>query len=322
VGDPTGLAMLILPWSWMAEVQRWPAIGHEVGHDFYSSVDGLDDELVERMGLGRVRNGVALQYRAQGLSVEQLDGMVARWRDELVADAFGVLMLGPAYAVTTLSLFARPDDPREIVKIERDADGQLEVHPPDHVRAAVVCRLLTHMGYGAIGERLERRWRGQHGEPTRLYAPTTAGWWALEDEPIIARALQVGVTLYEDGYEALAGIPLRSMPGFDFGPREHQQALAIKDALLAGRRPQVRDARLLIAGAVLAWAERPAESVALLRAARLAVGTLPLPVARAAGERTARALGLDGDGLTADEVREGLLLDVILSPPRASQLRR
>src|SRR5262249_2125265 len=153
-----------------------------------------------------------------------------------------------------------------------------EVHPPGHVRVAAVCRLLARMGYGALGDGMEGRWRAQHGDPGGLLLPTSFGYLRVDDEPFIESAVSVTSMLQRQGSAARKGIRLSSMPGFDFGPREHEASLRIRDAFLAGGRPRPDDARLLIAGAVLAWAERPNDGVRLLRAARLAVGALDLPV--------------------------------------------
>jgi hypothetical protein len=319
VGDPTGLAILQLPWSWLAEVHRWPAVGHEVGHDFYMSVDGLDDQLLARLGLTAVRDGGPMPTGAAGFHRGHVDTIIAAWRHELVADAFGVMMLGPAYALTTLEIFANPDELESVLVIDRDGDGY-EPHPPAHVRAVFVCRLLQRMGYGALGEALEQKWRARHGNPDRLYLSIPNGWLHLVGDGVIERALAVGVSLYEDGFAALDGIPLRSIPGFDFGPREQQAAERVKEAFLAGRRPQVRDARLLIAGAVLAWSAERAQAAAILRAARLAVGKLDLPVR---GPKVAAATARRDDReLDAELVRESIILDVVLAPPRGSLLRR
>src|SRR6185503_2384111 len=135
-----------------------------------------------------------------------------------------------------------------------------EVHPPGHVRVAAVCRLLSRMGYGALGVTLEQKWRAKHGEPRGILLPVPNGWIRVEDEPFIERAVAITTSLYQEGFGALRGIPLASMPGFDFGPREHEAALRARDAFLADGRPAVTDARLLIAGAVLAWAERPQDN--------------------------------------------------------------
>jgi hypothetical protein len=321
IDDPTGLAILHLPWKWLAEVHRWPAIGHEVGHDFYESVDGLDDEVLRRHGLSDLVDDAEVLDGSQGVTMRDIDRIVTTWRRELIADAFGVMMFGPAYVVTTAAIFARPGDPREALAVEVDESGaSYEVHPPGHVRVAAACRLLARMGYGALGVQLEQRWRAQHGAPAGILLAVADGWLRVPDEPFLDRAVALTASLYQEGFSALRGIPLASMPGFDFGPREHEAALRARDAFLAGGPPSLRDARLLIAGAVLAWAERPQDAVRLLRAARLAVGKLPL---RVPGDGAATL----ADGAGARElVRDAFLLDLLLSPPvsarRAETARR
>jgi hypothetical protein len=291
-------------------------VGHEVGHDFYMSVPGLDDQLLARLGLTAVRDGGPMPTGANGFHRGHIDTIIAAWRHELVADAFGVMMLGPAYALTTLEIFANPAERDKTLVIDRDGDSY-EAHPPAHVRAVFVCRLLQRMGYGKIGDLLEQRWRDLHGNPDRLFLPIPNGWLHLVGDTVIERALAVGVALYEEGFPALEQIPLRSIPGFDFGPREHHAAQLVKEAMLAGRRADVKDARLLIAGAVLAWSEQRDKGAAILRAARLAVGKLDLPVR---GPRPT-ATGDDGS-FSAELVRESIMLDVVLAPPRGSLLRR
>jgi hypothetical protein len=309
VDDPTGLAILHLPWKWLAEVHRWPALGHEVGHDFYDSVAGLDDELLRRHGLEAAAGDAHVLDGSEGVGLRDVDRIVANWRRELVADAFGVMMLGPAYVVTTAAIFAHPAAPMEALTVAIDGDDY-EVHPPGHVRVAAVCRLLARMGYGKLGVTLEAQWRARHGAPSGILLPIPDGWLRVRDEPFIERAVALTTSLYEEGFTALRGIPLSSMPGFDFGPREHEAALAAKDAFLTDRRPLVTDARLLIAGAVLAWAERPGDALRLLRAARVAVGNLPLRLPE-------DALAPAPASSTRELLRDAFLLDLLLSPPVA-----
>jgi hypothetical protein len=313
--DPTGLAMLHLPWTWMAEVHRWPAIGHEVGHDFYDSVAGLDDEVLRRHGLlGYVDDDEVLDGRS-GVGMRDIDRIVTTWRRELVADAFGAMMFGPAYAVTTAAIFASPAAPREALTVDVDDSGaRYEVHPPGHIRVAAVCRLLARMGHGALGVSLEQRWRAQHGQPSGILLPIPEGWLQIPDEIFLDRIGALTASLYQEGYSALRDIPLASMPGFDFGPREHEAALRARDAFVAGTVPPLADARLLIAGAVLAWAERPADGARVLRAARLAVGKLPLRVAGDASPARAAS--------TPELIRDAFLLDLVLSPPVSARWTR
>src|SRR5450432_1376139 len=312
--DPTGLAILNLPWKWLSEVHRWPAIGHEVGHDFYDSVTGLDAEVLRRHGLASVADDARVLDGREGVAMRDVERMVTNWRHELIADAFGVMMLGPAYVVTTTTIFARPDAPNETLAVAVDG-ADYEVHPPGHVRVAAVCRLLSRMGHGALGVSLEQKWRAQHGEPTGILLPIPDGWLRVQDEPFIERALTITTSLYQEGFTALRGIPLSSIPGFDFGPREHEAALAARDAFLASGRLPATDARLLIAGAVLAWAERPADALRILRAARLAVGRLPLRV-------PAGGVAVVATGSTPELLRDAFLLDLLLEPPVALRGRQ
>ena len=308
IDDPTGLAILHLPWTWMAEVHRWPAIGHEVGHDFYESVAGLDDEVLRRHGLTGAAEDASVLDGKDGVHVRDIDRIVTRWRRELVADAFGVMMLGPAYVVTTAAIFERPDQPMQTLAVQVDG-SDYKVHPPEHVRVVALCRLLSRMGYGALGVTMEEKWRARHGEPGGLLLPVPEGWLRIADEPFIDRAVMLTASLYQEGFAALRGIPLSSIPGFDFGPREHEAALRARDAFLADGRAPPSDPRLLIAGAVLAWAERPGDNARLLRAARRAVGRLPAPVSAGVGAPAPRA------GTEQDLLRDAFLLDVLLAPP-------
>ncbi len=315
IDDPTGLAILHLPWEWLSEVHRWPAIGHEVGHDFYDSVRGLDEELLTRTGLHEADGGVTL-VESQDVDMGDVRRIVRRWRHELCADAFGAMMLGPAYAVATAAIFASPGDPTPALAVAVDGN-RYDVHPPGLVRVAAVCRLLANMGFGAQCDDIEKRWRAQHRNARFILLPTAAGVVALQDEPFIERAVALTTALQREGHAALKGIPLSSMPGFDFGPREHVASRRIRDAFLAGGPPGAADARLLIAGAVLAWAERPQDGERVLRAARLAVGKLPLPVPRLTSTGRSRATESFGE-----LVRDAFVLDLALTPPRAARLLR
>ena len=315
IDDPTGLAILHLPWKWMAEVHRWPAIGHEVGHDFYDSVAGLDEELLRRHGLasrGRPRDVVTA---ARASPLRDVDRIVAHWRHELVADAFGVMMFGPAFVVTTATIFAGPERSGEGALRRTSTATDYDVHPPGHVRVAAVCRLLARMGYGALARGLERG--GAPGTATRASSCFRRRRHGGAARRAVHRARRrVHHVAAGEGLAALKGIPLSSMPGFDFGPREHVASLRIRDAFLAderasaGRRAPAHRRR----GAGVGGA--PRGRARLLRAARLAVGKLPLPVP----ESPARAR--ERTGVDAELVRDAFVLDLVLAPPRASLLRR
>jgi hypothetical protein len=320
VDDPSGLAPIVLPEDWATQIGWWPALAHEIGHDFHNSVPNLGGELRRALALpGPVGKLPGAQVRQS-----DLDAAVGAWMEELFADAFGTMMLGPAYITTMSWSFGSPKEPVRAVAASPTRQGNFEEHPPGHVRVVVACRLLGMMGYGALGDRLEASWRRAHREPGYVYLPTrTGGWATLTDEIILERALQVGGALYETGLPSLAGFPLRSIPGLDFGPREHEAAHGVKNALLAGRKPSLprNDPRLVIAGAVTAWAEKPAEAARILKIARDlidAVGVRPRQPVWAPESKAEVTLSPD-----AEVWRDAIVLDALMRPRgRASARRR
>jgi len=318
VDDPSGLAPIVLPELWATDLGWWPALAHEIGHDFYLSIRGLDAELRNRLTLPR---GKGLPSGGQ-LTTRDVDSAVGAWQEELFADAFGTFMLGPSYVSTMARLFAKPSAPNQACAAQRDDAGTgYEEHPPGHVRVAAACRLLARMGYGAEADRLEATWRKLHGSPDRVFLPTRANTWvAIDDQALIARAHQLGATLYETGLDVLNGIPLRSIPGLDFGPREHELAKAARETLAAGRRPaNTRDPRLLIAGAVQAWVHDAARAPLILQATRDAIDGLPADLRLRASVRAAAEALADANTtplLDAALVRDAILLDALLTRPR------
>jgi hypothetical protein len=268
--DATGLAPIVLPSDWAAQIAWWPALAHEIGHDFHASVAGLDRELRVRLSLPANRG---LPDGRWQLTTTDVDAAFAAWLPEIFADCFGTLMLGPAFVHTMIWSFADPERPQSVRVIEPDgARTGFEEHPPSHLRVLLACNLLSE----------------------------------------IVRAI------YEEAFDALAGIPLRSIPGLDLGPREHQAALDARAAYFAGRAAPTRDPRALIAGAVLAWHQRPDLAPRILRAARATIPSVGIG-RRRLRERAARDVAAAGpaaaEGLDPALARDAILLSAILDPP-------
>jgi hypothetical protein len=317
VDDPTGLAAIVVPDSFRREIVAWPAIAHEIAHDFYRSVAGLPAELHRALALGDNIAVPQLDGTREGLGRE-LAEMPARatlaWMEELFADAFGTMMVGPAYVETMAQLFATPDDPaRSTVIIAEQGQRALryEEHPPGHVRVVVACRLLGQMGYGKLADGLEARWRKRHANPDSLYVPLADGRYARVPEgPTLERAAEIADRLYLGGLPCLRGQPLRSIPGLDFGPREQVRAEQLAAQLAIGEPVRPDDARLLVAGAVLATLAAPQRAAEVYALARAAIEGLP---SAWGGTATVRELGPLVDGPAA--VREAFILGELLGAP-------
>jgi hypothetical protein len=324
---PTGLAPIILPSAWATEIGWWPALGHEIGHDFYASVQGFSAEMRTTCGLDG-KGGLARPLAA--ITLTDVEAAYACWGEELFADVFGTLMLGAAYVTTMIWIFANPKTPESVTAIRPVAVDQsfstYEEHPPAHLRVVLMCWLLGEIGFPTEAAVLEKEWRTKHGNPETLLVPTEARvWYRVDEDPYIARGRELVSTLYLSPFTTLAGRALRSIPGLDLGPREHQAALDARDSFLAGRESRTRDPRSLIAGAVLAWKERPALAARVLEAARAtvpAVGVSRRQLRLREARETSAIAGADGSELGLSAWRDAFAFGEVIRPPRASRLSR
>lgn len=324
--NPARVAPIVLPREWALEVAWWPALVHELGHVFYRSVGprgarpSLDAELRARFKLSQ---RISLPSGRGQLTEDDVWCAVSAWLDELFADAFGVMMLGPAFIYTMMWSFR--GTPQEVITVQRTDDGKFEEHPPAHVRVVLGCRVLAEMGYQAEARHLEAHWRRQCGNPQALWFPTQVGRWAgVADAAVMGLAGAVVASFYEEGFASLGGKPLRSIPGLDFGPREHQAAIDAATDLLERRPPSTRDPRILIAGAVLAWSRAPKQGFLILRGARAHIPALDvsrrrLRLREEAEEQLEAAESLAG---TEDVLADAILLDAILRRPRWQNVSR
>ncbi|RMH43422.1 MAG: hypothetical protein D6689_05205 [Deltaproteobacteria bacterium] len=321
---PTGLAPIFLPRDFFDRIVRWPALAHEIAHDFYNATRGFDGALRAQLGLPPAEIGARpLAIGPQGLTVGQLRAVFGAWLEELFCDVFGALMCGEAYAWTMIEEFARPDAPGEVVAVGIDPSGRLyDEHPPRHLRVEVVARALDAAGCAQPARAVLANWNERHGgEPDGIYFPMGGGYVGLPIEPLRALAHDLADRLYGEPLDALYGFRLADVPGVDLGPHELAEMERVRDELVAGRVPHRTDARAVVAGAVLAWRaapEREREFLSLARRAIAAEGTFEvaqdaytLPADRLAVARPAAGSALDP--------REAFVLHTVLSPPPAGR---
>src|SRR6202042_3836055 len=106
------------------------------------------------------------------------------------------------------------------------------------------------IGFPKEAAELEGEGRRRHKAPEGLFVPTRAGtWYRAAGGPYVNYGEALINALYLEPFASLSGVALRSIPGLDLGPREHQAALDARDAYVAGREADTRDPRCLIAGA-------------------------------------------------------------------------
>ncbi|WP_441292651.1 hypothetical protein ACSRUE_21645 [Sorangium sp. KYC3313] len=319
---PTSIAPIFLPVDFFSTPLRWPALAHEIGHDFLASVDGLEPALRRELGLGgeQVR---PLAPDGDRIAAPALRRMFGVWFEEIFCDVFGTLMFGPAYVLTMSELFFQEDEPYASIAVQTDVTGaRYDEHPPPHLRVLIGCMVLERGGLNEDARALREAWARRHAEVSLddLLLPVRGAFRPVPLAPFATMAAWIVERLYAGPLTALSGFGLQDISGLDYGPHERQEASRARDALLAGRVPAVLDARALLTGAVLAAHRAPAQSLSILIRARAAIPAL------GTAERRPDAFGsrLDVSSVALDRraVAEALLFREVLLPPRALRPRR
>ena len=332
---PTQIAPIFLPPGFFESLIFWPALAHEVGHDFFISVRGLDQSLRRELSLDTEENGTRALYLrpdGSGLDAAELRRIFGGWLEEIFADVFGTLMCGPAYVKTMSMVFGAREDAREVLAVGRDpGTGRYDVHPPGHVRVHVGRVVLERAGLHEDAGRLWNGWMTRHGfspdEPPPLLFPMQDRYLAIRFQPMAEIATELVERLYSGPLEGLNGFGLSDISGLDYGPSEHFEARRARDAFLGGQVPAVRDARRVIAGAVLACVEKPELEEQIRARAREAIpalGTYEQAPDAYRPSAPVPAAPLTSAGpleVAPGDVLEALLLREVLRRP-ARQLRR
>jgi hypothetical protein len=221
--DGMPIALVGLPWFEVEHVPDLPVVAHEVGHAVERDL-ALEDG-VERLLVGAVAPGHREAWRG--------------WRQEVFADLYGVLALGPGYAGALAGLLAA--HPRDVEGEWRSPDAW-GAYPTRTLRVKLVAEAVRTLGFGEHAGELWSAWRSAY--PTHHHA-------ALEPdvEPAV-KALLTG------RHDALCGEPLTAI--LTFGPAEQTSAASVAARLNDGLRLTKGQIRPLIAGARLAY-DRPSE---------------------------------------------------------------
>ena len=307
---PTSIAPIFLPRTFFDRAAWWPALCHEIGHDFLASVRGLEPQLREDLDLPSAELGSRpLVFSHGGLDLDQLPRLFGGWFEELFCDVFGTMMCGPAYVATMQRLFGATHDVREVLVVPLDASGRYDPHPPRHLRLLAGCAVLERAGLHADAKRLRAEWEARHTQargPDRLLFPAGGGLIPLPLQlftPLLTRFVE---KLYAGPCDALGGFGLQDISGLDYGPHEHAEGLRARDALLRGLVPVVRDPRAVVAGAVIAALARPDIEAQILVNARAAIPAL------GTGETLPDAFGDTGPDAGPLRLDRAALLDAVV----------
>ncbi|MDH3199830.1 MAG: hypothetical protein OEM15_02950 [Myxococcales bacterium] len=318
----TRVAPLRIPRGFGRSLWLWPAIAHEIAHDLYYSVDGLEADLHDRLGLPQRLSAPSSEREIDPGWLRQLFGA---WLAEVFADTMGTLMLGPAYVETMRRAFRDPDSAHRTSAIFA-GDGWIDEHPPARLRLYMASRVLHHLGRHQEGDSLWARWEAEHGEVGLYYLPLAGRWVGLSDESLHALADSIVDTLLGQSWPELADFQLMNIPGFAYLHAEHAETQRLRAQLARGETVHA-DVRWIMAAAVLAAAEQPALHDPILAAARLSIIGIGTEERRAQEPKAVRPpTGAIGDTLVASlrqpgAIREAIILGEAIRPYHAPRWR-
>lgn len=319
--------VVLVPDDFGDDLFRWPSIAHEVGHVVLRHVPGLADEIAEVTG---IHGSTALLERSGDQITGTLAQPFAAWLPELVADVFTALFLGPSALFGFVHVFARPDDPQQVLWARARQDGRYDEHPPAHLRVRVMAALLEHLGFEGEVRGEVRQWDDVHGfdedagaeaPELSIFLPVLGGKpVAVGVERLLGVLVPAAVALAEAQYDSLAGFPLTSVPGLEMTPGYWARVKRRSADLLEGT-PFRDQADVSLAAALLARHRKPERAHAIEIGLRQAI----LGKDTALTDRRERSLKRHGEGQSTDSfphaIRDALLLREILVRPGTSRKR-
>ena len=262
----TRVAPLRLPVGFDHSLWQWPAIAHEVAHDFYFSLETIPRGLRDRLGLP---DRVELPMSEAELDGGWLRRLFGAWMPEVFADTLGALMLGPAYVETMRRAFRNPGSPQRTAAIFQDG-GVIDEHPPERLRVYMATRVLHHLGRHDEADELWERWQLDHPNVNFYYLPLGGNWVGLSDEALHGVADSIIDALLQQPWPELEGFHLLNVPGLAYLHAEHATVERLIEPLANGETVDA-DPRWILAAAVLAAMEQPTLHDRILDAARRSI---------------------------------------------------
>lgn len=306
---PEGYPLVFVPDDFSEDLYRQASVAHEIGHLITLRIPGFRDELRDVTGLHS--HGPLLEFDGRRLH-GSLAWPYAAWLEEIIADAFTALLLGPAALRGLIHCFQRPDDP-DAVLIARAKRGRYAEHPPAHLRVHLVADLLERMGFVVEPQALVAEWDALHGNADVVAFVTREG--GLVSLPLVeveeyGRALLV--RFYETPFASLDGKTVEDLPFLEMTPGLWARVQRRAQELLSGQAFN-EEGRIALAAAIEARAGHPEAAQTIAAGLRRAV------LGRDAGERHVRdpryqRRRLQVAGRFAHEVRDALLVGEILAP--------
>ncbi len=265
---PRGYPTVFVPENFSADLLRWPALAHEMGHLMWREVPGLGEELRRKTGLTN-----ASFLLPPGDSFD-LRGCYSSWLEELFCDTVAAVQLGPPALRGMVHIFSAEGGPAASRPwVIAAANQRYLQHPPPGLRVMLTAHVLRCQGFSGEIERILASWRRGAGDCPGFTLPIVGGGATiLVEESVVTPGRKLVELFTSEELESLQGFPLPSIPGFSLTPGLWGRVERARDALLAGGAP-AEAPRVLIAAAVEASVRLPGiERQLAERVARAIIG--------------------------------------------------
>ena len=301
----TKAAAIFLPRAFFANLIHWPALAHQIGHDVVASTRDAATTLRAELGLPVDAELAGSGVNAFGITsaspaADEFSHFHSLWFETLFSDVFATLSVGPAHLLS----MCEPSASGAATAPPADARAAM----PRHLRVLLTGHCLELCGEEDIADELASEWVCRVGSPSSLTLETPQGSFEAPLAPLVGIGRELVSRLYRQPLATFGSFPLSAIPGVDWGPAAAAEARRVAAALRAGRIPQQKNPRTLIAGALLAYRAVPAKRPEILRAARAAL-TGRRDVAQLARRRA------------PSSARDAFLLYTVLGAPRAHRRR-
>jgi hypothetical protein len=239
--DAMPVPVIGIPWYQLQHFPDAVFIGHEVGHL-------VEEDLHLEEALRK-----AILLALDKVPEERSTAWSRRWRSEVFADIYGVLVSGPAYAEVLLDVISA--DAQSIESERQPVDNRWSAYPTRTLRALVACetvRQLSAKGKNArlfvdAADALQTAW-------VAAYPKHSMPEYEGDVPKVVSGLLRTPLAAFATE-RAREGAPLTDVIAFDSG----METAARDDAVEANKRQAVRaeNIRTLFAGVALAFLRGP-----------------------------------------------------------------
>lgn len=264
---PPAYPIIFVPPDFGKNLYRWASLPHEIGHLLWRHVPNFASETRERW----VQNAQGLLPFIENDTLHfHIDEPIAAWLEELFADTFTIMTLGPAALKGMVESFTSPRNPDQVAWAH--SEGQyFSPHPPAHLRVLLGAKVLWQMGFDAEAKAYLDSWNELHDEPDVIYIPGPNHIaLSIETETFMTHLEKVVLDYYQGAYQSLDGRELRSIHGVVVGPGQWGQVQRLIPDITKGQAVHA-DPKLVLMAGIIAFSEAPNQRLAIKSAVEQAI---------------------------------------------------